>query len=445
MVCSSKPRTVVCHICGREFGTASIDIHIPQCAKKWEQAEAQKPSGQRRPLPQRPDVTVSGDLEQYNKAAQEKFNDEGMMACQNCGRTFLPDRLEVHLRSCKPKAPPGKAPPAAPRQFQGERPPPADEKQQAMPPSVTCHICGRGFGTKSIDIHIPQCAQKWEQAEAQKPLDQRRPLPQRPDVTVSGDLEQYNKAAQEKFNDEGMMACQNCGRTFLPDRLEVHLRSCKPKAPPDKAPPAAPRQCHGERPPSADEKQQAMPPSVTCHICGRGFGTKSIDIHIPQCAQKWEQAEAQKPLDERRLVPQRPDNTRAMSLEDYNKAAQEKFNDEGMMACQNCGRTFLPDRLEVHLRSCKPKATLMGSDDCQRKSTRSPQQRNVDMTPELAVQSDGTHLPPVLPGRESLPVSTPRITSAPQHALGTGRPASASNDDKLPTPLRSSSPKRNTP
>lgn len=23
------------------------------------------------------------------------------------------------------------------------------------------------------------------------------------------------------------MACPNCGRTFLPDRLEVHLRSCK--------------------------------------------------------------------------------------------------------------------------------------------------------------------------------------------------------------------------
>lgn len=22
------------------------------------------------------------------------------------------------------------------------------------------------------------------------------------------------------------MACHNCGRTFLPDRLEVHLRSC---------------------------------------------------------------------------------------------------------------------------------------------------------------------------------------------------------------------------
>jgi uncharacterized OB-fold protein len=22
------------------------------------------------------------------------------------------------------------------------------------------------------------------------------------------------------------MACHNCGRTFLPDRLEIHLRSC---------------------------------------------------------------------------------------------------------------------------------------------------------------------------------------------------------------------------
>ena len=38
----AKPRSVMCHICGREFGTTSIDIHVPQCAKKWESVEAKK-------------------------------------------------------------------------------------------------------------------------------------------------------------------------------------------------------------------------------------------------------------------------------------------------------------------------------------------------------------------------------------------------------------------
>ncbi len=45
-------------------------------------------------------------------------------------------------------------------------------------------------------------------------------------------------------------------------------------------------------------------------------------------------------------------NVSADTMEDYNKNAQQEFNDKGMDKCQNCGRTFLPDRLIVHLRSC---------------------------------------------------------------------------------------------
>ena len=30
-----------------------------------------------------------------------------------------------------------------------------------MPP-VTCYICGRDFGTRSIGIHLPSCVKKWE-------------------------------------------------------------------------------------------------------------------------------------------------------------------------------------------------------------------------------------------------------------------------------------------
>jgi hypothetical protein len=32
-----------------------------------------------------------------------------MDRCPNCARTFIPDRLVVHLRSCKPKAGDAKA------------------------------------------------------------------------------------------------------------------------------------------------------------------------------------------------------------------------------------------------------------------------------------------------------------------------------------------------
>lgn len=40
-------------------------------------------------------------------------------------------------------------------------------------------------------------------------------------------LEEYNNDALKTYNDKALDACPNCGRTFLPDRLIVHLKSCK--------------------------------------------------------------------------------------------------------------------------------------------------------------------------------------------------------------------------
>ena len=30
---------------------------------------------------------------------------------------------------------------------------------------VTCYICGRDFGSRSIGIHLPSCTKKWEQVK----------------------------------------------------------------------------------------------------------------------------------------------------------------------------------------------------------------------------------------------------------------------------------------
>ena len=40
-------------------------------------------------------------------------------------------------------------------------------------------------------------------------------------------MEEMNNAALKEYNDKALEACPNCGRTFLPDRLVVHLKSCK--------------------------------------------------------------------------------------------------------------------------------------------------------------------------------------------------------------------------
>ena len=47
----ARPRGIMCYICGREYGTTSIEIHLKACKKKWEIQEEQKPKRERRPVP----------------------------------------------------------------------------------------------------------------------------------------------------------------------------------------------------------------------------------------------------------------------------------------------------------------------------------------------------------------------------------------------------------
>ena len=46
-----RPRTFFCYICGREYGTASLQIHVKACIKKFEMEESVKPPHLRRPVP----------------------------------------------------------------------------------------------------------------------------------------------------------------------------------------------------------------------------------------------------------------------------------------------------------------------------------------------------------------------------------------------------------
>ena len=106
-----RPKTVVCYICGQEFGTKSISIHEPQCLKKWELENSCLPRNLRRPPPVKPTLpSLAGgggggnyDLERMNQMAYDSAQSQ-LVPCQNCGRTFLPDRLGVHLRSCRPSS-----------------------------------------------------------------------------------------------------------------------------------------------------------------------------------------------------------------------------------------------------------------------------------------------------------------------------------------------------
>ena len=49
-----RPKTLVCYICGREYGTKSLEIHLKTCVKRWDIEQSKLPKGKRRPCPQAP-------------------------------------------------------------------------------------------------------------------------------------------------------------------------------------------------------------------------------------------------------------------------------------------------------------------------------------------------------------------------------------------------------
>ena len=90
-----------------------------------------------------------------------------------------------------------------------------------MPPVfVTCYICGRDFGSKSIGIHLPKCQQKWENEQEKLPKKERRAVPAAPenfDKVISGeikgkDLMKMNQKAFDDYNECSLESCQFCER-----------------------------------------------------------------------------------------------------------------------------------------------------------------------------------------------------------------------------------------
>ncbi|KAM8961347.1 zinc finger protein 474-like [Pelodytes ibericus] len=237
---SSGPRTLICYICGREFGTKSLPIHEPKCLEKWKTENDKLPKAQRRSTPKKPqlDCSSGGNRGEQNEAAWQSFKDQ-LLVCANCGRSFASDRLIVHQRGCKPK-------PTGPniKNISMSTSKQTQKNQTAeymadkapvikQPPTVVCYICGREFGTKSISIHEPQCLKKWHLENDKLPKTLQRPEPKKPEVRAIGakgsyDLVALNEAAWQSAQSQ-LVACDTCGRTFMPDRLLVHQRSCKPK------------------------------------------------------------------------------------------------------------------------------------------------------------------------------------------------------------------------
>lgn len=124
-----KPPTVVCYICGKEYGTKSILIHEPQCLKKFEIENRKLPINKRKPLPKKlveertkvaRFVSVEDEMVVINSQPanhypykdlvdetvdfifQQCYSDfeRELVPCKRCGRKFAPERHEIHEPNC---------------------------------------------------------------------------------------------------------------------------------------------------------------------------------------------------------------------------------------------------------------------------------------------------------------------------------------------------------
>ncbi|KAK3274927.1 hypothetical protein CYMTET_16918 [Cymbomonas tetramitiformis] len=110
----SRPRTLVCYLCGNEFGTKSLLIHIPQCQQKWLTAEASKPPKERRALPAAPNELEwvssanrlsEADIDEFNDRMYHLWETRGLMTCKHCGRSFKEEAFKRHSKGCTAASP----------------------------------------------------------------------------------------------------------------------------------------------------------------------------------------------------------------------------------------------------------------------------------------------------------------------------------------------------
>ncbi|XP_066914973.1 zinc finger protein 474-like isoform X1 [Clytia hemisphaerica] len=328
------PPYVICYLCGRKYGTKSIVIHEPSCIKKWHAENKKLPKHLRRKMPTKPDYSklASGDydgnyVDQMNDAAY-KAAQEQLIPCGNCGRTFLPERLQVHQKSCTVDNPmksrtggkPASSSSSNP-EINNNRPITSDGNSvnptQSNTPSKIIHknklccLCMKKIPTSILPNHLVKCNDS-KIVELKYSDDLSEPSTsssvERKNTFNKGKMAQKPKASSSTSSQESV----NQSTYDLDDSQSVErpsTRTLKRRTPsnntqgtydvdsPDEDPaPPKPKPSKTNKPKKSPINQAPTYPSsnndfvdqgdvslTPCHLCNRKFASDRIDKHMVIC------------------------------------------------------------------------------------------------------------------------------------------------------------------
>jgi len=296
------PKTAACPICQRNFGLPTLRIHVPQCRKKHEAARCrtpQRPASRCRTPAKRTKVSEATWVNQGlpDTSLQCTFSTECLASeWKRMEDPRFQKGVELELRDWNRRAHPipgelfdGRTPESQddesasplerrciaylnnpregmPRQKQASRPgnpvvrhgrrnvrpesAPATrdrnsnrsqrELQSIARRNGLCKLQPESPAKRALErCHLRSSTPDFYEDVVSQETSQDSPLPHKSDVSEmlaelrsSLDVQSVGQECSNipEWNDD-LVACPHCRRTFLPDRLEVHLHSCRRSSP----------------------------------------------------------------------------------------------------------------------------------------------------------------------------------------------------------------------
>eukprot|EP01038_Epipyxis_sp_PR26KG_P007238 gene7238-9869_t len=345
------PKARTCFICGRQTLIHGFDYHVEQCRDLFIKRESLKPPKERRSCPVDPMIMqqqylgsstsklTHRELDELNIASQKSWS-ETLIKCKNCDRSFLPDKIGIHNKSCTSSNPARRIDESVKRgvissvydnlPLQSSRMSSSskydynddDDAYYDNGNMMTCKDCGRHFNSSSFAKHAKACKKVF--GMKRKPFDSAKHRAQGTDIalynkqhqrtsnntskiTTGSKMQNYNSAISNpnnkqrvsEFSGNNSKQSQNSLPKWKADSLSFRqaMRAARAVTQAEKKSKATGIPLHILLPPSSSGRGRSEyddngsgyyeptidPSYIQCPTCGRSFNQKAGERHIPQC------------------------------------------------------------------------------------------------------------------------------------------------------------------